>query len=73
MFSGHFRYYLLFYVKKLFHKLRKGKINMTKGFLTIAYGDYYHKLAENLLLSYRYSVPKEHQLPFAVIVDKGTP
>lgn len=43
---------------------------MKKGFLTIAYGDYYHELAENLVLSYRYSVPEEKQVPFAVVAEK---
>lgn len=45
---------------------------MTKGFLTIAYGKYYHQLAENLLLSYRFNVPVERQLPFAVVVEEKT-
>lgn len=42
---------------------------MTRGFITIATGNlYYSKLAENLLLSYRYH--SKNPMPFAVLVSE---
>ncbi|MEN6313223.1 MAG: hypothetical protein ABFD25_03125 [Clostridiaceae bacterium] len=44
-------------------------MNVDKGFLTIAFGKYYYYLAANLVMSYRYRVPKDKQLPFVIVTD----
>ena len=41
---------------------------LPKGFITLAFGKRYRKLAKNLLISYKFG---KNSLPFCVITDKN--